>query len=176
MNNNFLCCLPLDVLGKIMGDYIGGNNFFSCVYLSKQLNLNIEKMLSTNIHFMIHNDVRHMLIDAAFMWFTGRMVSMKLKVERNCILNVKCTSVNGKLNSLNDEPSCETESYRMWHRNGMLHRKYGPAYECDSGTNCWYYKGKLHRDGGLPAKEYSNGRKEWYKHGVLQKIEHSNVL
>jgi len=34
---------------------------------------------------------------------------------------------------------------------------------------CWYNnKGKLHRDGGLPAKILADGRQFWYQEGEQQ--------
>ena len=32
----------------------------------------------------------------------------------------------------------------------------------------WYQHGKLHRENGLPAIDYVNGKKEWYLHGIKQ--------
>lgn len=174
MSNNFLCCLPLDILGKVMDGYIDGNDIFSCVYLSKQMMSNIEKMLSVNTGFVVSHK-ENKLIDDAFWWFVKRNVTMQLQVERRSYCNnVTCTYLNGRLCSLDDNPSWVTESARNWHWYGILHRKNGPAFECDSGTRCWYYKGKLHRNGGLPAKEYPYGRKEWWEHGVLLKVCYDN--
>ena len=36
---------------------------------------------------------------------------------------------------------------------------------CEDGTKKWYMNGKLHREGGLPAVEWSDGQKEWYRNG-----------
>lgn len=33
----------------------------------------------------------------------------------------------------------------------------------------WYKNGKLHREGDLPAAEYTSGSKEWYQHGLLHR-------
>ena len=38
------------------------------------------------------------------------------------------------------------------------------------GTMCWYDEaGRYHRENDLPAKEYSNGDREWYRHGELHR-------
>lgn len=170
MSNDLLCCLPLDILGKVMDGYTDGNDIFSCVYLSKQIMSNIEEMLSINTTFVVQNK-KSKLMDDAFWWFTKRNVRMELQLER-CYHdnNVICTYMNGKLCSLNDNPSWITDDAQNWHWYGILHRENGPAFECYFGTRCWYYKGKLHRGGGLPAKEYRSGRKEWYEHGVFLKF------
>ena len=47
-----------------------------------------------------------------------------------------------------------------------LHREDDlPAIEYINGTKYWYKNGKLHRENDLPAVEYNNGTKEWYKNG-----------
>ena len=53
---------------------------------------------------------------------------------------------------------------------GQLHRDGGlPAREYTNGTNEWYVNGQLHRDGGLPAQEYANGDKFWYVNDKLHR-------
>jgi hypothetical protein len=56
---------------------------------------------------------------------------------------------------------------KMWfNANGKLHRDNGlPAREYSDGTKCWYINGKSHRDNDLPAVEYANGSKYWYVNG-----------
>ena len=44
------------------------------------------------------------------------------------------------------------------------HREDGPAREFTNGYKEWYLNGKLHREDG-PAIEYASGSKEWYLHG-----------
>ena len=49
---------------------------------------------------------------------------------------------------------------------GRLHRDGGlPAIECADGHKEWWVHGKCHRDGGLPAIEWANGGKEWWFRG-----------
>ncbi len=63
---------------------------------------------------------------------------------------------------------------------GMLHREDLPAIEYANGTKKWYRWGKCHRDGGLPAIECLNGNKEWYqggkwhRDGDLPAVENTN--
>jgi len=47
---------------------------------------------------------------------------------------------------------------------GKFHREDGPAREYSNGRKEWYKNGKLHRENG-PAVEYENGSKEWYING-----------
>ena len=47
------------------------------------------------------------------------------------------------------------------HRDGDL-----PAVEYSHGDKYWYRNGKLHRDGDLPAVLWAYGYKEWWKNGV----------
>lgn len=47
------------------------------------------------------------------------------------------------------------------HREGDL-----PAVEYANGRKEWYKHGKRHRDGGLPAVEWADGDKEWWVDGV----------
>jgi len=46
------------------------------------------------------------------------------------------------------------------HRDGNL-----PAIEYKNGSRKWYKHDLLHRDGGLPAVEYADGGKEWFVNG-----------
>jgi hypothetical protein len=59
---------------------------------------------------------------------------------------------------------------------GALHRTDGPASRLlGSGREtaplplAWYFKGRLHRDGDLPAVTYGPGKEEWYAHGLLHR-------
>lgn len=45
-----------------------------------------------------------------------------------------------------------------------LHRLDGPAKEYTDGRKDWYINGDLHRNDG-PAREWANGDKEWYING-----------
>ena len=73
---------------------------------------------------------------------------------------------------------------KFWYLNKFTHRKNGPAIENLMGCNLHYLNGehfilqengtrhffcingKLHREEGLPAIEYSNGDKEWWFKGI----------
>lgn len=53
---------------------------------------------------------------------------------------------------------------------GVIGRKDDlPAIEYIDGTKCWYKDGKHHRDNDLPAIEYADGTKKWYKGGDLHR-------
>jgi len=53
--------------------------------------------------------------------------------------------------------------------NDLLHREDGPAIECPNGDKSWWKNGNLHREGDLPAIEYSDGDKFYYVHGELHR-------
>ena len=48
---------------------------------------------------------------------------------------------------------------------GNLHCDDGPAVVLADGSKIWYVHGVIHRDGGLPAREYANGVREWWVNG-----------
>jgi len=52
-----------------------------------------------------------------------------------------------------------------YYLNDRFHREDGPAIEYLSGTKYWCINGEMHRDGNLPAVEFSNGDKFYYIHG-----------
>jgi hypothetical protein len=80
--------------------------------------------------------------------------------------------------------TCKTDNYgnKMWYNaKGEVHRLGGlPAIECTNGDKYWYENGKHNRLGDLPATEYVNGEKHWYENGKrhrlggLPAIEYSN--
>ena len=52
---------------------------------------------------------------------------------------------------------------------GLLHRKFGPAYICEHyGKLEWYFNGLHHREDG-PAVVHK-GHEQWYKHGVKHRM------
>ena len=58
--------------------------------------------------------------------------------------------------------------YQYHNALGQLHLDDGlPAKEWINGTKEWYKDGQRHRGDGLPAVECANGTKEWYVHGKL---------
>jgi hypothetical protein len=52
-------------------------------------------------------------------------------------------------------------NYEQW----IKERPSDPGRFFCSGTRAWYWDGKLHREDGLPAIEWSGGAKEWWIHG-----------
>lgn len=54
---------------------------------------------------------------------------------------VRCTfNSRRQHHSFRDKPSqVQGDGSKVWHRNGKLHRENGPAYECASGRNYYYY-------------------------------------
>ena len=44
-----------------------------------------------------------------------------------------------------------------------------PAIEYLNGDKRWYKGGQLHRENDLPAGEYASGNKSWYKNGQLHR-------
>lgn len=65
------------------------------------------------------------------------------------------------------------DKYRLrWNKNKNIHRLYGPAGEL-SGGKLWFKNGKYHRLDG-PAVEYEDGRKYWYRDGILYAEEEFN--
>ena len=65
---------------------------------------------------------------------------------------------------MNQYCQCQYNTFGQLHRDGGL-----PAREWINGTKEWYKDGQKHRDDGLPAVEYANGTKEWYVHGKLHR-------
>jgi len=56
---------------------------------------------------------------------------------------------------------------RWYNENEQRHRDDDlPAIEWANGTKEWYKKGNLHRDKDLPAIEWKDGTKFWYKNGL----------
>ena len=52
--------------------------------------------------------------------------------------------------------------------NGALHSFNDlPAIEWANGDKWWYRNNKVHRDNDLPAKEYASGDKWWYRNGNI---------
>lgn len=71
--------------------------------------------------------------------------------------------VDGRIHRDN-EPAVEwSDGFKEWRFHGELHRKDGPAIECNIFKE-WYLVGQLHRKDG-PATEYADGRKCWWFDG-----------
>ena len=79
-------------------------------------------------------------------------------------------------NTINRNGCYITENDDMYYyKNNLLHRAGGlPAVEYSNGDKRWYRKGFIHRIGG-PAVEYSDG-KSWYLFGIDYSEEEYNKL
>jgi hypothetical protein len=62
-------------------------------------------------------------------------------------------------------PSVRSNEHRLWLKNYMLHREFGPAIRHASGKQCWYRDGERHRDKDMPAVIHVNGTREWWRNG-----------
>jgi len=61
----------------------------------------------------------------------------------------------------------DEEGTKRHYRNDVLHRDGDlPAVEYSDGSKCWYRDGELHREGDKPAIEIAEGTKHWYKNGL----------
>jgi hypothetical protein len=57
---------------------------------------------------------------------------------------------------------CESDRRVWWvNKEGLLHRLDGPAREWTDGSKEWWVNGKQHRLGG-PAAVWSSDRKQWW--------------
>ena len=55
---------------------------------------------------------------------------------------------------------------RIWkNKEGIRHRKDGPACEWNNGSKSWWINNERHRLDG-PAIERKDGSKEWYINGI----------
>jgi hypothetical protein len=110
-------------------------------------------------------------------------------IETSCMRNVYYK--HGRIHRDNDEPAVVSENLKIYYKDGLRHREYGPAY-ISPLTEIWYYYGKphrydqpavfnngdeyyyengiLHRDNDLPAIELANGCKYWYINGEIQRV------
>jgi hypothetical protein len=64
------------------------------------------------------------------------------------------------------------EREKITHRDflGRIHRDGDlPAVEYNNGDKLWYKRGKVHRSGDLPAFEKADGSKQWCKNGLLHR-------
>lgn len=67
-----------------------------------------------------------------------------------------------------DGPAIKDGAYEEYYFEGDLHREDGPAQVFHDGSRTWAHYGEFHREGGLPAKVFSNGIKEYWYNGKLQ--------
>jgi hypothetical protein len=120
-----------------------------------------------------------------------RELFTKVEIE----YGVKCISIFGKLNSIEDKPAIiRANGDKGWYINGNCHRDNDqpaiihangdkhwyindkrhrdndqPAIVCVSGTKHWYINYNRHRENDQPAIIYANGDKSWYINGKLIK-------
>jgi hypothetical protein len=60
---------------------------------------------------------------------------------------------------------CKITNCKIWYKNGLMHRKDGPAYESDNyDYKEWNINGERHREDG-PARVWSEGFGEWWLNG-----------
>ena len=55
----------------------------------------------------------------------------------------------------------DSEGDIYWYYKNKLHREGGPAIEFANGDKSWWLNGQRHRENG-PAYEFANGDKSWY--------------
>jgi len=65
---------------------------------------------------------------------------------------------------------------QTWRLNGLLNREDGPAMISSNGTEQWFIKDKLHREGDEPAVIFKNGNKAWYKNGLLHREDNPAII
>jgi len=71
-------------------------------------------------------------------------------------------------NNTGNKVSLDADGTTYWRNvDNFLHRDHDlPAIEWPDGGKQWWKKGRRHRDGGLPAVERIDGSKEWYVDGL----------
>jgi hypothetical protein len=60
----------------------------------------------------------------------------------------------------------------FYYKDGKYHREDGPAREWTDGTKEWFLNDQLHREDG-PAVIYTNGTKEWF---LNNECVYSNII
>ena len=64
------------------------------------------------------------------------------------------------------------EENRIYWKNELIHRGNDlPAAEYRNGAKEWYKEGELHRENDLPAIIYAGGQKEWFSNGSRYEIK-----
>lgn len=79
-----------------------------------------------------------------------------------------------KLTHKNDHGNGITESYydhiiTIWRKNGRKHKEDGPAVKYIGGEQEFWFNGKKHRDGDLPAVVVPYELYEWWFNGKLHR-------
>lgn len=59
---------------------------------------------------------------------------------------------------------------REWHKDGGRHRDYDLPAVIGPNGKFWYKNGLLHRDNGEPAIVYFDGKKQWFRNGIMGEI------
>lgn len=59
----------------------------------------------------------------------------------------------------------DSDGGEAWYRNDRYHRDDGPAVTDPDGYEAWWHDGRLHRDDG-PALTYPDGGQEWWRDGI----------
>ena len=62
----------------------------------------------------------------------------------------------------------DSEGNTYWYYKNKLHREGGPAIESANDDKSWWLNGKCHREDG-PAVEDADGTKWWYLNGELHR-------
>ena len=104
--------------------------------------------------------------------------------------------VNRIFHSLDDMPAMCAGDFKVWYRNGKIHRLNGPAvingtrqtwYQNDERHRVdgpavidynryeWYQNGKLHRTDG-PALVVKDYEWIWYQHGILHRLDGPAII
>ena len=75
-----------------------------------------------------------------------------------------------------DGPACEypRTGMRVWYRRGRVHRDGDlPAIEKADGSRSWYRRGRLHRAGGQPAVCDASGAVQYHLNGWPVNLRHA---
>ena len=81
--------------------------------------------------------------------------------------NIDISNIINDINDYEEESQMtinQIGTKRWINKQGLLHRKNGPAVEHANGSKEWYFDGLLHCEVG-PAIEYADGYKEWWLKG-----------
>jgi hypothetical protein len=92
-----------------------------------------------------------------------RELFTKVEIE----YGVKCISIFGKLNSIEDKPAIiRANGNKHWYINNRHHRDNDqPAITCANGDKHWRINDNCHRENDQPAIIFANGDKLWYING-----------
>ena len=97
----------------------------------------------------------------------GKRLDYMVGFGHNVLVSKKCTRWirNGILHRKGGPAIIKTDDTKEWYCNGVIHRDNGPAMKYANGTKLWYRSGQPHREDG-PAIFYCNGTIKWYRNGV----------